>query len=312
MTKNFFANNHTANKRLLWQSGLAILILIVIFACGYWRHVAKKTVSSPTDGDTRIKNFTYVPHPDWLALEPQLKARSIIVANLDTKEVYYSRHPDVLVNIASLSKLMTAMVTLDNLNQNAILTVSSRAVNTYGNGDYLQIGEKFTVKDLLGDLLVFSSNDAAVALSEGMGYNRFIGLMNRKAKEIGLTNTAFFDATGLDERGNFSNASDLLNMVDYIYRNYPLIGIISRLPSLSFKAVGGIQHNVKNTDALIDKISGLWLSKTGTTDNAGECLILVYRLNNGQTVASIVLGSTDRVSDSWIIFNQFKKAGLTI
>jgi len=138
-----------------------------------------------------INNFNYVPSEKWLALEPQLKARSIIVANLDTKEVYYSRHPDVLVNIASLSKLMTAMVTLDNLDLNKVLTVSSRAVNTYGNGDYLRAGEKITVKNLLGDLLVFSSNDAAVALSEGIGYNRFIGLMNKKAKEIGLKETAF-------------------------------------------------------------------------------------------------------------------------
>jgi len=151
-----------------------------------------------------------------------------------------------------------------------------------------------------------------VALSEGVGYNRFIGLMNRKAKDIGLKETAFFDATGLDERGNFSNASDLLNMVNYVYQNYPLIGITSRLPKLSFKSINGVSHNVKNTDELINKISGLWLSKTGTTDNAGECLILVYRLNNGQTVASIILGSTDRISDSWIIFDQFKQAGLTI
>ncbi|HPS28358.1 MAG TPA: serine hydrolase [Candidatus Paceibacterota bacterium] len=312
MTKNFLKPNHTTNIKLLWQSGLAILVLAVICAYGYSRYLKKKTVPVPADEETEISNFNYTPNAQWLALEPKLKARSIIVANLDTKEVYYSRHPDVLVNIASLSKLMTAMVTLDNLNLNKVLTVSSRAVNTYGNGDYLQIGEKLTVKDLLGDLLVFSSNDAAVALSEGVGYNRFIGLMNRKAKDIGLKETAFFDATGLDERGNFSNASDLLNMVNYVYQNYPLIGITSRLPKLSFKSINGVSHNVKNTDELINKISGLWLSKTGTTDNAGECLILVYRLNNGQTVASIILGSTDRISDSWIIFDQFKQAGLTI
>ncbi len=312
MTKNFLQSNRTNNLKFLAKSGLAFTLLAAIFICGYYHYLQGKQLEKNVKEETAIGNFNYSPKPEWVALETQLKARSLIVANLDTKEIYFSKHPDVFVNIASLSKLMTAIVTLDNLDLNKILTVSKRAVDTYGNGDYLQIGEKLTVKNLFSDLLVFSSNDAAVALAEGVGYNRFIGLMNKKAKDIGMKETAFFDTTGLDEKGNFSNASDLLTLVNYIYHNYYLIGTTSRLPYISFKSVSGIEHNVRNTDELIDKISGLWLSKTGTTDNAGGCLILIYRLNNGQTIASIVLGSTDRSGDSWLIYNQFKQARLTI
>jgi D-alanyl-D-alanine carboxypeptidase len=311
MTKDFLQFNHKANLNFLLKSFLALIVLIVLFIYGYFELLKTQKVKTKIK-EENVDNFTYTSNSDWLALEPQLQARSLIVANLDTKEIYVSKHPDVFVNIASLSKLMTAIVAIDNLDLNKIITVSNRAIETSGSGDHLQVGEQFTVKNLLSDLLVFSSNDAAVALSEGVGYNRFIGLMNQKAKEIGLKETAFFDATGLDERGNFSNASDLLALVDYVYKNYPLIGITSRLPSLSFKSISGIEHNVINTDELIDKISGLWLSKTGTTDNAGECLILVYRLNNGQTVTSIILGSIDRFADSWLIYDHFKQAGLTI
>jgi len=311
MTKDFLQFNHKANLKFLLKSFLALIVLIALFIYGYFELLKTQKVKTKIK-EENVDNFTYTSNPDWLALESQLQARSLIVANLDTKEIYVSKHPDVFVNIASLSKLMTAIVAIDNLDLNKIITVSNRAIETSGSGDHLQAGEQFTVKNLLSDLLVFSSNDAAVALSEGVGYNRFIGLMNQKAKEIGLKETAFFDATGLDERGNFSNASDLLALVDYVYKNYPLIGITSRLPSLSFKSISGIEHNVINTDELIDKISGLWLSKTGTTDNAGECLILVYRLNNGQTVTSIILGSTDRFADSWLIYDHFKQAGLTI
>jgi D-alanyl-D-alanine carboxypeptidase len=311
MTKDFLQFNRKANLNFLIKSFLALIVLVALFVYGYLQLLKTQKIET-TIKEEDANDFNYTSKPDWLALEPQLQARSLIVANLDTKEVYVSKHPDVFVNIASLSKLMTAIVAIDNLDLNKIITVSSRAVETSGSGDHLQVGEQFTVKDLLSDLLVFSSNDAAVVLSEGVGYNRFIGLMNKKAKEIGLKETAFFDATGLDERGNFSNASDLLTLVDYVYNNYSLIGITSRLPSISFKATNGVEHNVRNTDELIDKISGLWLSKTGTTDNAGECLILVYRLNNGQTVASIILGSTDRFADSLLIYDHFKQAGLTI
>lgn len=287
---------------------LAIVFLVVIFIYGSIYHKAQVEPETISSQNPTISNFTYVSEPEWLVLEKDLKARSLIVANLDAGEIYISRHPEVFVNIASLSKLMTAVVVIDNLDLNKIIKVSQKAINTYGNGDNLKLGERLSANNLLKDLLVFSSNDAAVALAEGVGYNKFIGLMNQKAKQIGLKETAFFDATGLDEKGNFSNAGDLLKLVNYIYKNYPLIGSISRMPSVTFQSVDGIYtHNLSNTDQLIGKIDNLWLSKTGTTDNAGECLILVYRLENGQAIASIILGSTDRFGDTLSIYNWFKK-----
>lgn len=308
MKKIPFNFNRFISLRPFLNYFLAIVFLIVIYSYGSAHYKIQITPDVTEPLNITASNFTYIPKPEWLVLEGQLKARSLIVANLDAQEIYISRHPEVFVNIASLSKLMTAIVAIDNLDLGRILVVSQKAVNTYGNGDNLKVGEKLSANNLLKDLLVFSSNDAAVALAEGVGYNKFIGLMNQKAKQIGLKETAFFDATGLDEKGNFSNAGDLLKLVNYIYKNYPLIGSISRMPSVTFQSVDGIYtHNLSNTDQLIGKIDNLWLSKTGTTDNAGECLILVYRLKNGQAIASIILGSTDRFGDTVNIYNWFKK-----
>ena len=209
-----------------------------------------------------------------------LKVRSLkaIVVNQNTGEVIYEKKADAKASIASLTKLMTAMVVLDSgmdLNKKIILTKADidRVKRTTSR---LPIGAKLSRYELLKAALISSDNRAAFALSRSYpsGRKGFINAMNVKAIQLGMQNSQFRDPTGLDKR-NISTANDLLKLVRAAYQ-YSLIRELTTTPSENIK-MGKKNNsiNFNNTNPLVRK--GGWnigLSKTGFIRESGRCLVL--------------------------------------
>ena len=237
---------------------------------------------------------------------PSMKAVSYLVGRLDTGQVIIQKNDNLQLFTASLSKLMTAMVVIDNVPPSTPIPISAYAVSTEGKEGDLCPGETMTAQDLLKVLLIPSSNDAATAFEQFFHQNKksLVSLMQAKARQLGMYNSAFFDDTGLDREGNFTTARDLFKLAKEVYYHYPLIGQITRTKRATvISRPDHKQHILLNTDKLISNIKTLWGGKTGSTPDAQDCLLTIYEYplpNEIQKVpiAIIVIHSRDRFGDT--------------
>lgn len=242
-----------------------------------------------------------------------INAKSAIVLDSGTDAVLYSKNSEEKLPIASLTKIMTALIILDNVELDKTVTISQEAFNTVGSKNGLAVGEKITVGNLLKVMLVNSNNIAANALAERASgnINDFVKLMNKKANLIGLENTIFLNPSGLDSAkgDNVSTAYDISQLVDYALEK-PLIWEILRIQRITVTSVDGkIEHRLKNTNLLLGKLENIIGGKTGLTDEAGQCLVLVVEdLGNNHKIISVVLDADDRFLETeklvgWVFEN---------
>jgi len=223
----------------------------------------------------------------------------------DSKEIILSeKKADEMVPIASLTKLMTAVIVLDNYNLEDIVNISASAVNTFGTAGGLKVNEKISVKDLLYITLIESSNDGAEAFAEKIGRNTFIFKMNEKASQLGMKNTRFIDPSGLDcsEGSNVSTPNDLKKLVVYILKEYPLISEILSLSEKELTSESGICHKIENTNILLKEDDIYLWGKTGYTLKANGCLVFILKnfsvnSENGYVV-NIITGADDRFKEA--------------
>lgn len=223
----------------------------------------------------------------------------------DDKEIVLSeKKADEVIAIASLTKLMTAIIVLENYNLDDLIQISASAIATYGDAGNLQIGEIMTIRDLLYITLIESSNDGAEALAEKMGVSTFVYKMNEKAASLGMNNTWFINPSGLDEGNlyNFSTVNDLKKMVVYILENHSLIAEILSLPEKELTSHSGISRTIKNTNVLLKESDAYLWGKTGYTNRANGCLILIlnnFSINNNQGyVINIIAGADDKFGEA--------------
>jgi D-alanyl-D-alanine carboxypeptidase len=228
--------------------------------------------------------------------------REIVLAQKKSSEV---------IPIASLSKLMMAIVSLDNYDLDDSTTVSSSAVSASGTMGGLKANETITIDDLLHVTLIESSNDGAEALAEKMGRTEFVYKMNKKAAELGMSNTRFYNPTGLDVfadssekellETNVSTPEDLEKLVVYILKNYPLIPQILSLSNEKIVSNSGVVHNLENTNVLLRENSGYLWGKTGYTKEANGCIILIlknYSTVNSGYIINVITGANDRFKEA--------------
>jgi D-alanyl-D-alanine carboxypeptidase (penicillin-binding protein 5/6) len=240
--------------------------------------------------------------------DPVVNARAALVIETHSNEALYTQNVWEPMPIASLTKLMTALVVVDHLDLNTEVTVSSDAANTTGSSMGLVIGEKILVEDLLKGLLINSGNDAAVALAEATSGSvaDFVGLMNSRTASLGLNETIFFDPSGLSA-GNTSSAFEVAHLAKQVFRD-PFLSSVMREKEVLVSSVDGIyKHNLKNTNRLLgtDISDRIIAGKTGTTLQAGQCLISFFNGSSDRTIMTIILGSSDRYGDvkqliSWV------------
>jgi serine-type D-Ala-D-Ala carboxypeptidase (penicillin-binding protein 5/6) len=222
---------------------------------------------------------------------PPVKARAVLVADGRTGDVLYERNADGRMAMASITKLMTALVTLEHARPGETVTVARQAIGRGGSSIFLTAGERLRVRDLLAAALIQSANDAAFALAAEVGdgsVKRFVGMMNAKAAELGLDGTTYVRPDGLDVRGHVSTATDTLELARLAMQE-PLIRELVR----KRKAEIPPDRKLRSWNDLLWTFPGLIGVKTGHTDRAGWAEVAAAR-REPTTVYAIVLGSPSR------------------
>lgn len=239
---------------------------------------------------------------------------SVLVGDATTGEIYYRYQSDVAYPIASTSKLMTCLLTMDAIYAGRITpedsVVISNAVQALsGSSDgviSMKAGEEITVRDLLVGALLPSSNECALCLAETIAGSEeaFVQMMNRKAADLGLSQAVFFNSHGLpsyteepvpSKRQNRMSAEDMFRLVSYLLRVYPQITEITSLKEADLETM---DLKVRNTNPLLYNLPGVTGLKTGTTNKAGACLITSLTADDGgmeHDLVVIVLGTEDSI-----------------
>jgi D-alanyl-D-alanine carboxypeptidase (penicillin-binding protein 5/6) len=222
---------------------------------------------------------------------PPVSARAFIVENAATGEVLAQHAAWARVPIASITKLMTVIVTLDHARWQNVVRVRTTAAEVGESTVHLRPGERIRVSDLVKAALIQSANDAALALADYVGHGdrkKFVRMMNAKARRLGLERTHFIRPDGLDVVGHYSTAHDVTLLAQEAMRDPRIRSVVrSRNDSIA----GGRRLHTWND--LLGVFKGLYGVKTGHTGTAGWCEVAAVR-RNGVTLYTTVLGSPSR------------------
>jgi D-alanyl-D-alanine carboxypeptidase (penicillin-binding protein 5/6) len=239
----------------------------------------------------------------YLATHPQpdlpIRAQAAYLVDLDTRTVLWARDAESMRAQASLTKLMTAMVAVDDAGSlDHVVEVTKEATQVIPTVMGLSPGEHLTVRQLLAGMLLDSGNDAAEALAQGIvPRDRFIRQMNQKAKSIGLTNSHFVTPSGLDAPGHGTSAHDLAHTAAYFNKYYPELAAISATKDVSIPATA--EHkafNPHNMNRLLWTFPGATGLKPGFTYGAGGCM-LASATRDGRHLVVVVLNATGRSTE---------------
>jgi len=332
-------------RKLYLLSGvLSVLILINAFFIFSFQ---KEGLNNSSQADVSILNnsqayifpiaeSTYLPTLNTTIERPTLSAKSAIVYDMRSSRFLFSKNSEERLPIASLTKLLTAVVVLENLNLDDVVIVPKEALRVDGEKQTLYLDERIRVRDLLKMMLIESSNDAAYALKyhaskSGIDPVRdktppeaasadapevhrtsngidIIGLMNKKAIELGMNNSIFHDPAGLNDNA-LSTSEDLLKLVNYSLKLDSLWPILGEKSTVVYSVDGRIEHKVDSTNQLLGVMPDVVGGKTGYTDGALGCMILVVDVpGKNDKLVSIVLGSTERFTDTNKLISWTKKA----
>ena len=238
---------------------------------------------------------------------PSIDAKSYILVDFRTAAVLAEKNADERVEPASLTKIMTVYAASHALKEGLVhledqVTISKKAWQMEGSRMFLEVGKVVSVDMLLNGVVIQSGNDASVALAEHVSGSEevFVGLMNKHARDLGMTNTSFSDATGLPDPNNYTTARDLATLSAALIREFPVEYQRSAVKEFTFNGIR--QHNrnrMLNRDESVDGI------KTGHTESAGYCLIS-SSVREGMRVISAVMGTASddaRTEASYALLN---------
>ena len=252
---------------------------------------AKKAKS--IEGDKKVNIIKPLP------VDINFTAKSYLVYDDSSKEVMGGFNTKKRLPMASLTKIATALVSIDTYSLDTQLVTPKECIGLEGNNIGIKEGERFYVEDLLYGLLLRSASDAACVLYTNYpsgGKDAFIKEMNNKANKLKMKDTNFTNAIGLDNPKHYTTAEDLLKLINE-YKKIEKLKIISGTRDYTVKALNtNSVYYILNTNQLLHQIPGTVGYKTGYTERAGECLIYGYN-NQGKKVTIIVLGSTNRFFD---------------
>lgn len=264
-------NNILKNKiKLILILVLTLLIMlstiIVIFVFEKQNHVALQTSKQNVANSEENKNSNKINNPE-------LNARIALIYDRASGRIIYEKNGNKQTPMASTTKILTAIVTLENADLKETVTIESKAAGIGGSRLGLKKNDKITVNDLLYGLMLRSGNDAAVALAIHVGgsIEGFADMMNKKAEELGLTNSHFVVPHGLDNEGHYTTAYELAKMADYALNIPKFKEIVSNKSATIY--INGYPKAINNTNKLLGSVSGVYGVKTGFTNGAGRCLV---------------------------------------
>ena len=246
-----------------------------------------------------------IPQEDSRAVKPILQAKAALLMDVGTGLILYTKNPNERLPMASLTKIMTAVIIMENHSLDEVVTVEDSFSGLEGVRMWLRKNEKITVGDLLIGLLVPSAGDAALALARyhSGSDEAFVNEMNLRARDLGLADTHFINPIGLDAEGHYSSAYDLAILTQYALRFPDFRRIVNTSVATVTSLDGKISHEMHNTNQLLNSYLDIRGVKTGTTDEAGESLINLAYHPDGHEVITVLLDSPDRFNESKILID---------
>lgn len=286
----------------------SLLLGVFVFGLFYYSQVSDGgvNISSPLPEKlTHVRQAFSFSFDFWMPAKtkvaaqtkvPQIQAASALSYDLTTGQVLFDKNSSEKLPMASLTKVMTAIVALDNLKPEDIIEIDKRSASIGENSMGISVGEKLTVEDLMYGLFLMSGNDAAEALAHASPFGRenFVFQMNKKAEELGLSDTRFTNPSGLQGDGKqYSTAMDLLVITKHALEN-PLIAEVAKTPYHFIPYTESHKgFELYNETNLLTTYPGVKGFKTGYTYEAGLCLI-TYLEYNGHKVIAVILNSPSR------------------
>jgi D-alanyl-D-alanine carboxypeptidase len=250
--------------------------------------------SLPASSSSRLLSLAAPETHGGIASAPKLSVQAASVSDLDRDTILYEIGSGKRWPIASLTKLMTALLVAETFPFDEIVSITDHAVSTEGVSGGFIAGEQFTVTDLLSAMLVASSNDAAVALADRYGYEEFVRAMRSRAVELGMRDTNFADPAGLSPV-NQSTIRDLATLIHYLAASHPKILAAAREGKVQITETStGKTRELSGTNEFANR-SGFVGGKTGFTDEARGNLISLFS-HDGNRLLVIVLGTEHRFS----------------
>lgn len=302
---------------------LTIAILSVIIIAGFYLKNYQTRLTSPVLGIAKSRIADNVWFPNNLSFNTQnlldrtISAQAYLFVDTTTGEVLFEKNAHQRLSPASLVKIMTVIIALENKNLKDQLMVSQPASEAEPDEMQLKTGERLTVRELLDGVFLVSANDAAEVLAEGATGRReeFINLMNAKAVQLGMKDSKFVNPTGLEEDGNpnYSTAYDVTLMSYYAISHWPILTEISAQPYVFIRATLTHQdYEMYSGINLITTYPGVVGFKTGYTPEAGLTLVTLAR-REGREVLGVLLGAANRRDDAKILLDHcFKKLGVQV
>lgn len=238
-----------------------------------------------------------------------INSRIAVVYDRESGRVVWGKNENKKTAMASTTKIMTAIVVIENSNLNDTVEISKKSANTGGSRLGLKTGDKISVNDLLYGLMLRSGNDAAVALAEHVGgsVENFANLMNEKAQSLSLKETHFVTPHGLDNPEHYTTAFELSKIADYSLKNQKFLEIVSTKTCTI--TINGYPKTLNNTNELLGNFAGVYGVKTGFTNNAGRCLVTAIKKDDIDIITVVIQADTkkDRTKDSVKIINYILK-----
>ena len=307
-------NSIEKNKIFLLLSLILIFCLVVLFILIKNGEEKRKNDILIKNNKIRVEKIRKTKKIKWKNTfirnmkSLDIKADSFLVQDLNSPDILYSKNYQKKQSIASLTKIMTALLALENKNLQKIVIDKKDLIP---EGEYfLQPGEIFDKKDLVVFMLANSSNDAARALANSNSENvqKFIDKMNDFSIKIGLNSTLFFSDTGLDAAnrigGSYSSVQDINKLILYFYKNFPKVS--EQVAKFNIKICSNkICHDIENTNKLLTEKNNILFSKTGYTNFSGGSLALIIKIKD-RLYSIVILKSTKdgRFKDAGKIINS--------
>lgn len=302
-----------ANKVKLLVSAFQVLsVILILTTIATWPREPEMTINAqasfhPPSQTSSPPTVKAPPVPVIKAnafSAPQLTAKAVVVLDPVSLKTIFQLNPDQQLLPASTTKLMTALVALETYELSDTVTITQEE-KSVGQSINLKQGELISVENLLYGLLIASGNDAALALATSYpvtGYSGFVDAMNRKAKELRMSNTNYTNVSGVESNHHYTSARDLASLSLEVMRHDQLMQMAGTKEKTIESADGQIKHHLKTTNQLLSLnpyVTGL---KTGWTPNALECLVTSVN-KEGKQLLIVLLGSQSRFTETNMIID---------
>ena len=291
--------------KIILKEGIILLVLFAVLFCLYLKETPKQTkVETPQNVVIKTDPFKNL----------ELEAKAVYVYDVKSAKPIFSQNENEALPLASLAKVMTAIVATEELPQNTITTIGKESLEKDGDCRLL-LYEHWRLPDLLRFSLIVSSNDGVAAIAYAANNpggeipdskipSAFIGKKNNAAKRIGMKNATFYNESGLDisefKNGAYASAKDIATLFEYALLKHNSLFEGTSQKRGEMTSLDNINHSAENTNSIVGKIPGLIASKTGFTDLAGGNLAVVANIGLKRPLVFVVLGSSKegRFSDT--------------